>query len=264
MTQEKDFSSNLIKPVIEGSIMLAFDLEIVGGIITSMFPDCCAIGNENGYYCTGTLIAPTLVLTAKHCRRISRVFFGTNVNRPENGETIDIIKDSPHPDPDVDVRVLVLHHAAQAAPRHIAQGAEVGRPAEAIVAGFGTTDLAGTSGYGIKRYAKVPIMSLDSSLPADRQRFGSRDGIELVAGHLGLSRDTCKGDSGGPLYISDPNGRGDFLLGVTSRGSRNKQHVCGDGGIYVRADKVLDWVRFATEIDVEGPLPVLDPAENKV
>jgi len=250
-------ATNLIEPMTDGEIVFAGagDLEIIGGIPTPKFLDCCAIGNEMGYYCTGTLIAPTLVVTAKHCKSMSRVFFGTNVDQPQNGETIDIVRDIAHPDPEVDLRVLVLKWAPSAKHRHVAQGAEVGNPRTAVVAGFGTTDLAGTSGYGIKRYARVPIMSLDSTSPADQQKYGSRVGLELVAGHLGLNRDSCKGDSGGPLYISDPNGNGEFLLGATSRGTRDAQHVCGDGGIYVRVDKFLDWIRTATGIHVDGPLP---------
>ena len=250
-------ASNLIEPVIDGEIIFAGegDLEIIGGVITSKYPDCCAIGNDTGYYCTGTLIAPTLVITAKHCKNITRVFFGTNTNQPQNGETIRIVDDIHHPDPDVDIRVLVLQKAPRAKPRHVAQASEVGSPRTAVVAGFGNTDLAGTSGYGTKRYARVPIMSLDSMSHIDQQTYGSRAGIELVAGHLGLNRDSCKGDSGGPLYISDPNGNGDFLLGATSRGTDNAEHMCGDGGIYVRVDKFLDWIRAETGVKVDGPLP---------
>src|SRR5262249_43113781 len=148
-----------------------------------------------------------------------------------------------------------LQRAATAAPRHVAQGAEVGNPRTAVVAGFGTTNPAGTEGYGVKRHARVPIMSLSSASPEDRQNYGSRAGIELVAGHLGLRRDSCKGDSGGPLYIADPNGNGYFLLGATSRGTINAQRTCGDGGIYVRVDQFLDWIRTTTAVPVEGALP---------
>ncbi len=248
---------NLIEPVTIDEIVFEGknDLEIVGGITTSRFSDCCAIGNETGYYCTGTLIAPTLVITAKHCQSISRVFFGTNVSQPQSGETIDVASDIPHPDPNVDIRVLVLQRAALATPRHVAQGAEVGAPRSATVAGFGHTNLAGTEGYGIKRYARVPVMSLSSASLEDQQTYGSRPDFEMVAGHLGLRRDSCKGDSGGPLYISDPNGNGYFLLGATSRGTNNAQNMCGDGGIYVRVDKFLDWIRSATGVNVDGPLP---------
>jgi hypothetical protein len=246
-----------VEPVTDGEIIFedGGNFEIIGGLMTSKFPDCCAVGNDKSYYCTGTLIAPTLVITAKHCKGSSRIFFGKDINHPEAGETINIRQNIPHPDPSVDIRVLVLERAAQAIPRHVAQGAEIGNPHTAIVAGYGTTNLAGTQGYGIKRYARVPIMSLDSALPADQQQYGSHANMELVAGHLGLHRDTCRGDSGGPLYIADPNGNGYFLLGATSRGTKNAEHVCGDGGIYVRVDTFLDWIRAATAIHVDGPLP---------
>jgi hypothetical protein len=42
--------------------------EIVGGVETQDFPDCCALGDDRGYYCSGTLIAPNVVVTAEHCR----------------------------------------------------------------------------------------------------------------------------------------------------------------------------------------------------
>jgi hypothetical protein len=222
---------------------------------TTKFTECCAVGDANNYFCTGTLIAPTVVVTAKHCKEVSRVFFGANVNLPQNGETISIAQNIPHPENRVDLRVLVLDYAPQAPPRHIAQGSEVGNPRTGVVAGFGHADLVGTDGYGIKRYARVPIMTLDSQKEQDREKYGSNPGIELVAGHLGLNRDTCEGDSGGPLYISDPNGNGDFLLGTTSRGSSDAGQPCGDGGIYVRVDKFLDWICDSTGILIEGPLP---------
>ena len=65
---------------------------IVGGVPTSDFPDCCAVGNGNGYFCTGTLIAPTLVVTAEHCTGVTQVFLkGNDVNNPNSGETIGLL-----------------------------------------------------------------------------------------------------------------------------------------------------------------------------
>jgi secreted trypsin-like serine protease len=69
----------------------------------------------------------------------------------------------------------------------------------------------------------------------------------MVAGHQGLQRDTCKGDSGGPLYIHTGNDQY-ALLGVTSRGVRNGFTTCGDGGIYVRLDRCVDWIEQVTGI----------------
>ena len=64
---------------------------IVGGRRTKPadFQDCCAVGNDAGFFCTGTLIAPNVVVTAKHCperQRITRVFLkGVDIQRPTRG-----------------------------------------------------------------------------------------------------------------------------------------------------------------------------------
>lgn len=225
---------------------------IVGGQPTADFPDCCAVGNANGYFCTGTLIAPNLVVTAKHCTNPTRVFLkGSTVNQPASGETIEVVEAIPHPDVKVDIQVLRLASNATVAPRHIAQGFEVeGKTALAV--GFGTIDLGGTVGYGVKRKVEVPVMSLGCNDATDAGKYGCRMGIEMVAGHRGLNRDSCRGDSGGPLYITGEQGM--YLLGVTSRGTNNATHVCGDGGVYVRIDQFVDWIRQRTGVQIEGPL----------
>jgi endonuclease G len=53
-------------------------------------------------------------------------------------------------------------------------------------------------------------------------------------------RDTCKGDSGGPLYVA--KGKQWLLAGVTSRGTDLATTMCGDGGIYTRVDKYRTWI----------------------
>ena len=61
---------------------------------------------------------------------------------------------------------------------------------------------------------------------------------EMAAG--GNSVDSCFGDSGGPLYLKTEVG--DYLVGVTSRGYDDAIDFCGEGGIYTRADAVVDWI----------------------
>jgi secreted trypsin-like serine protease len=223
---------------------------IVGGKRTTDFPDCCAIGDDDGFYCTGTLIAPRLVVTARHCTGVTRVFLkGSDISRLQDGEVRNVVDEKHHPD--YDIRVLILDSDSTVTPRHVAQGAEIDSPKKARLVGFGTVNLGGTVGYGIKRMVDVPITSLGCTTEQEAADFGCKRGKEIVAGHRGLLKDSCRGDSGGPLYIRNSQG-GYSLLGATSRGLGNTQNVCGDGGIYVRVDQFLDWIREETGMEVEG------------
>lgn len=225
---------------------------IVGGQLTTDYPDCCAVGDDDGFYCTGTLIAPRLVVTAKHCEGSTRVFLkGSDIRQLEDGEIRRVIDEKRHPD--ADIRVLILDSDSTVRPRHVAQGAEIGNPTKARLVGFGTVNLGGTIGYGVKRRVDVPITSLGCETQDEEDEFGCTRGKEIVAGHRGLLKDSCRGDSGGPLYIKNSQG-GYSLLGATSRGLGNTENVCGDGGIYVRVDQFLDWIREETGIDVEGEI----------
>lgn len=219
---------------------------IVGGQTTIDFPDCCAVGSEAGYFCTGTLIAPNVVVTAGHCTGVTRVFVGgTDVTQPDTGEAIAVRDNVEHDQ--ADLRVLVLEQDATVQPRHVASESEITiQPGDPVrLAGFGTIDLGGRVGYGIKREVDVPLTSVDCGAAGDTAQYGCRSGTEVVAGHRGLARDSCRGDSGGPLYIL--LGDGTYaLLGATSRGIAGAPNVCGDGGIYVRVDRFLDWIREQT------------------
>ena len=71
-------------------------------------------------------------------------------------------------------------------------------------------------------------------------RLSSKQGIDRREAMLHF--DTCKGDSGGPLYVQNPNG--DWLpAGATSRGTAISSTMCGDGGTYVRVDAYAEWVK---------------------
>jgi uncharacterized protein (TIGR03382 family) len=67
-------------------------------------------------------------------------------------------------------------------------------------------------------------------------------GGEFVAG--GGGTDSCFGDSGGPVYLDTP--RGVVAIGAVSRGVNGAQMPCGSGGIYVRTDKIIDWIEQTT------------------
>jgi len=237
---------------------------IVGGSLVRYgdFPDCCAVGDENEFYCSGTLIAPNVVVTAGHCDFSTRVFLnGNDVDDPdEEAESINVktivdesglemLADYRHPEQRVDLRVLVLERDSAVPPRRIARESDLEGVEEVMLVGFGMTDYDGTMGYGVKRQVVVPVETLDCTEPEIRAGRGCREGYEIVAGHRGLLRDSCRGDSGGPLYIEAVDGSY-LLLGATARGAWGKDNQCGDGGIYVRVDKFLDWIEEVTGVQI--------------
>jgi secreted trypsin-like serine protease len=256
------------------ALLLPLDTEakrIVGGIAveSSEFLDCVAIGDdgENPWKCSGTLITSDTVLTAGHCKDCSkrdrfvptRVFFGKKVD--VKGEVFDVDEIIRHPEYNTktdanDLMILVLKKKVPskiAKPRPLATTKLIDRATKVRLVGFGSNDELAHSGYGIKRQAEVAIASNSCQGCVDGKRdaryYGCFPGLELVAGRPALMRDTCKGDSGGPVYVYD--GRKKWLLAcVTSRATRDprKTTICGDGGIYARVDKYCDWIESVTGI----------------
>jgi hypothetical protein len=106
----------------------------------------------------------------------------------------------------------------------------VGDPA--IVVGFGIDEQGGV--FGEKRAAELPVSSLG-------------DEMFLARG----SADTCRGDSGGPVFAErrEPDGgRQRRLVGVTSVGT---DPVCGRGiGHYINLTRKVDWLEEDSQLDV--------------
>jgi secreted trypsin-like serine protease len=231
---------------------------IWGGKLTGLgeFNACVAVGDDAEYCCSGTLIGKRIVCTAGHCSATNpgesdptRVFIGSSIDSPGHEYRVhhpngvfrhkDYHADqSPHND----LTLLILEKDVDAAqPVPIAK-TNVAEAMETVqVVGFGNTNKGGTSGYGTKRKADVIVISPDG-IRFGGQKYGADTGLEFVAEDL--HADTCTGDSGGPAFLSD-HGQW-FLVGATSRATKKgvEENVpCGDGGIYVRVDKYVDWIR---------------------
>lgn len=229
----------------------AANARIIGGsaVKGKEFDDCVAVGDDNQWGCTGTLIAPNIVLTAGHCEVLhTRVFVGNDVDR--KGLVFKVIRHVRHPKWDNglrnDVMLLILEKKITSVkPRPMAPAALIDAASDGRVVGFGTTELAGNLGYGVKRQTDVPIVSQackgQVTGHSDGSVYGCYAGKEIVAGKPLLLHDTCRGDSGGPFYLADGRGRW-FLAGVTSRGTDLAKTMCGDGGLYVRVDQYKDWI----------------------
>lgn len=226
-------------------------LRVIGGEIVAPgeFLDCVAVGNDQQWGCTGTLIAPNVVVTAGHCADFAtRIYIGRDVSK--KGKVVQVAQRVRHPQYNNkghnDLMVLLLAQpVAGVTPRALAGKTVIDKASDGRVVGFGATDSVGMLGYGIKRFVDVPIVSsackgtLDGQ--QDRYMYGCDKGQELVAGRPLAERDSCKGDSGGPFYVPDAQGRW-LLAGATSRATDSAMSTCGDGGIYVRIDRYKAWI----------------------
>ncbi len=217
---------------------------IVGGSPTEGFPECCLIGNNSQFFCTGVLIHPRIVLTAAHCNDgITRVGLNCKTQNDPLMELIKVQRSRVHPNYRPankinDITVLILPHNAVTQSIPIATAQQIGNAQETTLVGFGNNNFSSTSGFGLKRQVSVGI-DRHGDINEAEARLGFESDLEFTAG--GNGRDTCNGDSGGPAYIIVDGAL--RVAGLTSRPYRTFNQPCGEGGIYTRVDVHRDFIR---------------------
>jgi hypothetical protein len=215
-----------------------------GAAITNGVPDdgdpaVVALVRGERVFCTGTLVSPTVVVTAGHCIGQPDVaaLFGTAVG---DGELRDVIDQRAHPDFDAvtlshDIGVVLLAEPAPESIEPIAMRVQplsasaVGAPLRLV--GFGLTAADPTAESGRKREGVTILDALDplsfTFVPSPSQ--------------------TCMGDSGGPAFMDF--GGVEQLVGVTSAGDQSCEEYGRDTRVdaFV-ADFVLPYIELTSAV----------------
>lgn len=233
--------------------------EVIGGtaVPPGKWPDAVAVMGAQGS-CTGTLIAPDVVLTAGHCvdAQIQSIIANTTDYQAAGGQRVAVKSVTAYPnwETSYDVAVVVLQQAVTGVtPRKVGTSftfESFANQTMVHLVGFGSTDVQGQGANSRLNEVMAPVT--DATCSGGNGCVPSiSPGGEFVAG--GGNRDSCFGDSGGPVYLDTP--RGPVVVGAVSRGLENAATPCGGGGIYVRTDKIIQWIEQTAGKPVSKDLP---------
>ena len=212
-----------------------------------------------GGFCTGVLVAPDLVLTARHCLRdpegnlvdAKAVVIGSNKRFETDvagSERIVVSRSIRHPTEDLGL--LVLERASTITPIPVMQGCALpflANGVTATVAGFGAHNSCGTALDPYLRQASLIVNDVRcDTCPPDYDR-----GMYLTAkSDRGASG--CFGDSGGPFILN--TAAGEFVIGIVHGGPETEDGIpCASTNAFVRPDAFVDWIETQSGRTLQEP-----------
>ncbi|KAL3674679.1 hypothetical protein V7S43_000619 [Phytophthora oleae] len=198
-------------------------------------------------FCAGTLIAPQYILTAGHCIKTDAMTiiatFGTNDSTgsgsgSDEATKIEVIKGFRHPlykkkEHLYDVGLLKLEKPIKRKTAKLcaADGSDNKVGTMGTVFGWGKTE--DSSGMQSPTLEQLTIPVISNAECGKFKKYVDRVTEGMLCAGTGNGKDTCNGDSGGPLLVD-----GNILIGCVSWGSK-----CGQqAGIYTRLTYVMDYI----------------------
>ena len=210
---------------------------IIGGTADSGHPAVGAVV-MNYFLCSGTLIAPKIVVTAAHCvlPNDPPKQFGLGPKTSSATEILNVVQAIPHPQYGQgnvdgwtvnvhDIAILVLDKAAQAQPMK-----------------YRTESIDGLTG------APVTFVGFGVTVPGNPTTTGTKMKVAGTIGKVAAQgffnytspanpKNTCTGDSGGPAVYS--NGGVDEVISGVSGGDE----ACAENGFNTRVDAHAAWIQ---------------------